>query len=360
MKRLLVACLLLLSFPALAGDALVTSQVSVDVTGKDAADARTQAMEKGQSDALMELLSKLTPPGQAQDILATLDAKKIAALVRGTEVVDEKMSNDRYRAKLIVSFDADEISGLIGKFTASDAKEETVPATGAFLVIPAYEEDGSTVLWEEDNPWRNAWKMLGLEITSGDMIVPYGDNNDAAIVDIKSLGSATYSTLSPLAIRYGITDIVILQAKYVRSPDMVLTVVKRRINRLKNEVNMLTFRADPQETRDTLLARAAKDIAENMQSKKVEESSMVRSVKGGDRNKIMVLASITTLRSWTDLRTKLSGLPMIDRIEVLAMSPEQVDLVIRYRGTPDSLSRAIEAQQVRLIKNNDYWIISRD
>lgn len=360
MMRLLIACIALLAFPAFAGDALVTSQVSVDVTGKDAADARQQAMDKGQSDALMELLAKLTPPGQAQDIIATLDSKKIAALVRGTEVVDEKITNDRYRAKLLVSFDADEVSALIGKFTAADSKEEIVATTGAFLIIPSYEEDGKTVLWEDDNPWRSSWKMLGLEITSGDMIVPFGDNNDAAIVDIKTLGSANYSALSPLAIRYGITDIVILQAKYTRSPDMVLTVVKRRINRLKNEVNMLTFRADPQETRDTLLARAARDIAENMQTKKVEESTMVRSVKGGDRNKVMMLASITTLRSWTDLRSKLSALPMIDRTEVLAMSPNQVDLVVHYRGTPESLARAIEANQIRLIRNDNYWVISRD
>lgn len=357
----LILCLWLCAIPAAhAGDALVTSETSVDVTGKDAADARTQAMAKGEVDALTELLNKLTAPGQAQDIIATLDAKKISALVRGVEVVDEKITSDRYRAKLIVSFDADEVSALIGKFAASDAKEETAVATGAFLVIPAYEEDENLMLWEEDNPWRVAWKMLGLEVTSGDVVVPYGDSNDTALIDLKTLTSANYSTLSPLAIRYGITDIVVLQAKYVRAPDMMLTVVKRRINRLKNEVNVLTFRADPQETRDMLLARAARDIADNMQNKKTEEASVVRGSRGGERGKIMMLASISTLRSWTDLRTRLSSLPMVERVELLAMSPQQVDMVIHYRGSLESLAAGITSQKIRLSKNPDYWVVSRD
>ncbi|MFW0777711.1 MAG: DUF2066 domain-containing protein [Rickettsiales bacterium] len=346
--------------PSWAGEALVTSEVNVDVTGKDAADARTQAMAKGEVDALIELLAKLTPPGQAQDIVATLDSKKITALVRGVEVSEEKITSDRYRARLIVSFDADAVSSLIKTFTTGEASEEASVVTGAFLIIPAYEEDGQAVLWGDDNPWHKAWSILGLEITAGDMIVPYGDNNDSAIVNINNVSSANYSALSPLAIRYGITDIVILQAKYTRAPDMMLTVIKRRINRLKNEINMLTYRADPQETRDTLLARAARDIADNMQTKKTEEVSEIRGVRAGDRNRMMILASITTLRSWTDLRARLSSLPMIDRIELLAMSPQQVDMVIHYRGEPESLAAGIVSQKIRLVKHDRYWVVSRD
>ena len=44
-----------------AGEAIVNSQIEVDVTGKDAADARSQAMEKGATNALVDLLSKLAP-----------------------------------------------------------------------------------------------------------------------------------------------------------------------------------------------------------------------------------------------------------------------------------------------------------
>ena len=85
-----------------------------------------------------------------------------------------------------------------------------------------------------------------------------------------------------------------------------------------------------------------------------------QAVRGGEKNKMMMLASISTLSSWTELRTKLTAMPMIDRIELLAMGPKQVDMILHYRGTPDSLARAIEGEKIRLVQNKDYWVISRD
>jgi hypothetical protein len=360
LHALCLAALLALPFPTFAGEALVNNEVSVDVTGKDAADARAQAMAQGEVDALRGLLAKLAPSGQADDIVGMLDAKKISAMVKGTEVLDERIASNRYRARLLISFDADAISALIGKFGASNAKEDQALATGAFLIIPAYEDESGAVLWEEGNPWRDAWRMLALEFNSGDIVVPFGDKKDIQIVDGRTLASATYASLVPLTIRYGVSDIVILQAKYSARPEMELKVVKRRINRTRNEVNLLSYRADLQETRDTLLARAARDVADNLQDKKTEEISMTEGVSGGERNKVMVLASITTMASWTQLRAKLSSLPMIDRLELLAMSPSQVDMIVHYRGSPESLAGGMTAQGLRLAQNANYWVVSRD
>ena len=351
----------MLSAPVFASEALVNSEASVDVTSKDAVEAREEAIEKAQFDALRSLINKLAPPGQTQDILSQLDAVKIAGMVRGTEILEEKVTENRYRARMIISFDADAVSQIITKMSADKGEEEIGHATtSSFLVIPSYEEDKSQSLWEEKNLWRHVWRALAIENLSGDIVVPVGDNNDIAIVDTPGLASATYSSLSPLAIRYGVSDIVILSATYSRKPDTMLTVVKRRMSRTRNEVNALTYRADPQETRDMLLARAARDIAENLHDKKTEEVSTTKGVTGGERNKVMILASITTLNSWTELKTKLATLPMIDRIDMLAISPQQVDMAVYYRGTPDSLAGGIESLGIRLGKYNDYWVITRD
>jgi hypothetical protein len=335
--------------------ALVNSETQVDVAGRDAADARTQAMIKGQQDALVSLLNKFTTPEQTQHIVNELDATKISAMVRGTEVLEEKMSANRYRAHLMVTFDGDQI----GKGAAGNPDMAST-TTGAFLIIPSYEDNGITALWEDTNPWRKVWKAVGLEITTGDIVVPFGDKNDSAVIDTQNAASANFSSLSPLGVRYGVSDIVVLQAKFTQTPDMMLTVVKRRINRLQNEVNVLTYRADPQETKDLLLLRAARDIAGLLEHKKTEELESTKVVRGGERHTMMVLASISTLASWTQVRAKLTGLPMIDRLELLAISPKQVDMVVHYRGTPDSLANAIAAQNLRLVKNPTFWVVSRD
>lgn len=350
---------LLFPLPALAGEAIINSEIEVDVTGKDAVDARTQAMEKGTIDALTDLLNKLAPPGRAQDIVAGLDSRKIAKMVKGTEVLDEKISGNRYHAQLLVSFDGDELSSLIEK-----ANKQTVDDRGSnvnsFLIIPVYQEGAQITMWDKASPWQMVWKNVGLENTSGDVIVPYGDPKDNNTINADNLTTATYSSLAPLTIRYGVTDIVIVQAKLTQQPDLMLTVVKRRISRNHNEINTLTYRADPQETRDLLLTRAARDIVTGLQHKKSEELSTTQTVRGGDRNKVMMLASISTMPSWTQLRSKISGLPMVDRIELLAISAKQVDMVVHYRGSPESFARAILAINLRLIQNKDYWVVSRD
>ncbi len=359
-KHLLIALLLGFSAPSIAGEALVNSEATVDVTAKDAVDARAQAMVKAQSAALLDLLSKLSAPGQSDFIMSGLNDKKIAAMVRGTEVLDEKMSGNRYRATLRISFDADMVSALITKSGETD--EVDAPSkTGSFLIIPSLEEDGVVTLWEEKNAWRNVWKQIGLEVTAGDIVVPYGDNNDQAIISAKTLSSATFSNFSSLTIRYGVSDIIILQAKYAKTPETTLTVIKRRLNRVQNEVNMLTYRADPQETRDTLLARAARDVVDGLRTKKIEEASAVtKGVMVGEKNKVMVLASITTLDSWIHVKERLTTLPMIERLEMLAMSSSQIDMIIHYRGTPDALANAITGKKLRLVQNPEYWVISRD
>lgn len=359
--KILYLLLILLLFPvnSWAGEAIVNSQVEVDVTGKDAADAKTQAMAKGEIDALTDLLNKLASPGQAQDIIATLDSRKISKMIKGTEVLDEKISGNRYHAQLMMSFDGDELAELINK-AGSSLADDNVGTVNSFLIIPAYQEGNTELLWEEANPWRAVWKNVGLENTSGDVIVPYGDAKDNNVINPNTVSTANYASLAPLTIRYGVTDIVIVQAKLVQQPDLVLTVTKKRISRGPTEINTLSYRADPQETRDLLLTRAARDIVTNLQHKKTEELSTNQAIRGGERNKVMVLASISTLSSWTQLRAKLSALPMVDRLELLAISPRQVDIIMHYRGTPDSLSHAITSEKIRLIKNKDYWVVSRD
>lgn len=345
---------------ALAGESLVNSEVSVDVSGKDAADAREQAMAKAQLDGLNNLLGKFTSPEQVHAIVTSLDPQRISAMVRSTEVLDEKITSNRYRATLMLTYDGDAISQLIDNGGNAPGAPKVAAQIGSFLIIPGYEEDGVQMLWEDTNPWRSACKAVGLEIASGDIIVPFGDSRDAAVVDSKTLASANYPTLLPLTVRYGVSDIVIVSAKYTHTPDPQLEVVKRRINRTQNEVNVLTYRADPQETKETLMYRAARDLTAQIEHKKTEELETVKAVQGGDRNTVMMLASITTLSSWTDLRTKMSTLPMIDRLEVLAISPQQVDLIVHYRGTPESLANALQASNIRLQQNANYWVVSRD
>ena len=141
---------------------------------------------------------------------------------------------------------------------------------------------------------------------------------------------------------------------------MVLNVVIRRVGRQDSSVNVQTYRADPQESRELLFARAARDIIVQLHEKIVDEAASKSAIRGGDRKKVMMLASISTMSSWTELRKKLSSLPMVDKVETLAISARQVDIMVSYRGSEESFTNAIASKSIRLKKNPDYWVISND
>ncbi len=342
---------------ASASEAEIKGDIEVDVSGKDAVDARAKAMEKAENDALNNLLQRFTSPQQAQSIVESLPPARIASMVRGIEVLSERISDRRYRAHLLVTFDGQEISKLVS--TANpDGGSSLETATTAFVVIPVYEEGMKTVLWEEPNPWRAIWKSVGLENNASGVVVPYGDPTDASSINAGNASSATFSSLSNLTNRYGANEIVLLQAKFEATPTMVLTVIKRRLNRTRNEINLLTYRSDPQETKEMLLTRAAMDIVEKLQD--IKSHQVKSNFVGGEHNRIMLLASISTMASWTELRGKLTKLPMVDKVDVIAISPQQVDISLGYRGTQESLEAGILSLNLRLSKTPNYWVVSRD
>ena len=346
--------------PVAASEAIVNSEVNVDITSNDPTSARTQAMSKAEVDGLVALLERLGPPGQAKDIMSTLDSKKITAMVKGTEIAEERITGNRYRARLIVSFDGSEISKIMSGATAPEAKEFLPASVGSFLIIPGMEVGNQQLLWEDSNIWRKVWNEVALEVTTGDVLVPYGDNTDAAGLTYDQMMTADFQALSSYAVRYGVSDIVLLQAKYVMRPDMMITVVKRRVGRQDSSVNVLTYRADPQETRETLFGRAVRDIISELQEKKVDETATKAAIRGGDRKKLMMLASVSTMHSWTELRKKLTALPMVDKVETIAISARQVDLAVSYRGSEESFTSALASKSIRFKKNTDYWVISND
>lgn len=357
---IMMLCAGVWAVPALAGDALVNSEVNVDIVSKDPAGARAQAMAKAEVDGLRALLERLGPPEQAKDIINTLDSKQITNMVKGTQVVDEKISGNRYRAKLIVSFDGAEISKIMSGATAPEAKDMMPATVGSFLIIPGLEYNNQKLLWEDGNLWKVIWNDVALEVTTGDVLVPYGDQTDTAALTYNNMMKVDFQALSGFALRYGVSDVVLLQGTYTVRPDMVLSVVMRRVSRLDENISMHTYRADPQETREMLFARAARDIISELREKKVDETANKQAVRGGDRKKIMMLASISTMASWTELRKKLTALPMVDKVETLAVSARQVDIIVSYRGSEESFTNAITSKSLRLKKNPDYWVVSNE
>lgn len=355
----LLALPLLLALPpaAFAQSALLTSDVAMDITGKDATDARAQAMEKAELEGFSSLLDRLAAD-KKETILKVVDSKRVSPLVRGVEVLDEKIAGNRYRATLRVSYDALSVNSLIEAASGKDGPMVAARST-AVLVIPIYEEGGPPQLWEKDNAWRAAWQRVGVEARGGNIIVPYGDNKDAAEMDVRSAPAANYAAYSPLIERYGASELAILTASYTATPKPTVTVTRRLLNAERDDSLSLEYTADAQEDRDALLKRVAADISEQL-SRGREDLLARRAMDGNISGRQLIIIPMNRLNSWTSMRQKLSGLSVVVRVEMLAISPEQVDAMVHYRGSPEALEGALTGARLRVQKTGNYWVVSRD
>ncbi|MBU6474480.1 MAG: DUF2066 domain-containing protein [Alphaproteobacteria bacterium] len=279
--RSLAYCLLLSAFLAAAAGFSAPAHaqaappptvtgIHVDKTDKNAVVAREKAIVAAQRTAFELLAEKSMTPDAFKNYQVPDDAT-IESLVRDFQISNEQMSSDRYVADFTVRFtpqlsnyitvpaglgvvqaspgpvppaaaavpaaasvadsaDAtdegagtDMASGLSGvaPAPAETAPAKTVPAARRnILVLPYLEQtDGSRILWDDPNPWRDAWQDKGTSRPQPRLTVtvPLGDLTDVSSGDPEAVWKGDYRTIEELRANYSATAVAVLLAHM--SPD---------------------------------------------------------------------------------------------------------------------------------------------
>ena len=141
-----------------------SATVKVDATADTAAKARETARIDGQRRALAALAERLSGGGAAAK-LPKLDDKAITDLVASFEVANERMSAVRYVADYTFHFRPAEVPAGAAqrRHRARRRRRQRTPASrqsrwiAAITVSPGLPGGGRRVLWDDPNPWREAW-----------------------------------------------------------------------------------------------------------------------------------------------------------------------------------------------------------
>ena len=128
------------------------ANIHVDVTAKTASAARKKALEKGEKQAFNLLLKRLTMRID-HNRLPVLDPEQVSTYVKDFNVTNEKNSEVRYLANLTYRFKPNDIRLLLRDNEIQFAETISKPT----LVLPVYQIAGAVFLWDDPNPWREAW-----------------------------------------------------------------------------------------------------------------------------------------------------------------------------------------------------------
>jgi hypothetical protein len=337
----------------------LSATVAVDATADTVVKAREMARIDGQRRALSAVAEQLAG-GAATAKPPKLDDKAITALVLSFEVAHERMSAVRYAADYTFHFRADETRRVLQKAGIAAAPEPVKPA----ILIPVYQSAGQSRLWDDLNPWRQAWE----EPPPGDgggggggaprLLVPLGDAGDIAAIDADKARAGDAEALLALARRNGGGDVIVALAALRGSPDrpagLDATVRRYRSGR-PSDSHAEKLTANPGESESDLLRRGVAAILSDIASGWKNEAVPHYDQEGS----LTAVLPITGLDDWVRARDRLAGVPAIRKIALVAMSRQEATIEIGYDGNINQLKASLAEISLDLVRDDPLWRLAR-
>ncbi|GAA0581696.1 DUF2066 domain-containing protein [Caenispirillum bisanense] len=305
--------------------------VTVDVTADNALKARDQALLEAQAKGLAQVLRDLTPPGE-QGRVPQVSAQDAQNYVLSLQVKDEKRSSVRYIATLDILYNPNAVRALLRQSGISFTETARTPV----LVLPLWQSaaDAPPTLWEDPNPWREAWQRR----PSGGLVpatTPLGDLGDLQAISADEAAARQAGAVRRILQRYEMTEGVIAHA--IRSGESRLQIELTRL-RLAGEPTQASLSVDrqPGEDEAAFLTRATNEVANRLRDE--WRAATVAASASEAPSQVTVLVPTGSLDTWLTVRERLSQVPIVRGVDIQALSRERAQILLGYVGSQDQLA----------------------
>jgi hypothetical protein len=326
--------------------------VNVDVTAKTAAAAREQALVEGERAAFERLMQRLTLSTD-QEKLPKPSRDDLAAVVKDFAVAEEKTSAVRYLASLDYRFKAKEIRQLLKFNDLAFAETVSKPV----LVLPVFEAAGAPVLWDDPNPWREAWMARPPQDGLVPLILPLGDLADISGIDAIQAVNGDFARLGAMAQRYGAGETLVARAVRKTESETGRPAVDLFVARFGSApepgTTALTFVATAEEGIEELLVRAAIGLTQEVEEAWKQDNLL----QFGQEAVLAVTIPISGLRAWLEVRKRLTGVTVVRRTELVLLSRDEVRVNLHHIGDLSQLGVALRQADLALSQEGDVWTL---
>ena len=346
-RMLLALAWLLLPRLALAADVFVVPDLPVEATADNPAAARDKAIMDVEGVAFRKLLERIALPAD-QARWPKPDARRLTLLVGGMEFADEKFTANKYLAKITVRFRPAEVRRILNEAGVSFSETQMKP----LLVLPVFVADGQPRLWEEPNPWRDAW--AGRD-TGGDSLVtvrsPSGNLADMTAINAEQAEAGDAAALEAMRARYDAGEVLVAEA---RLQGRVLSVQLRHYGGDTPRVENDRYQAQPGEAEEALYVRAVQGAVARLSGDWKQQSM----VNGGQLHPLEVTVPLGSLEEWVRIRRSLATSAMVRQVDVGSLSRTEAHLTLQHAGEPAALAAALSQQDLELSQSGDgFWTL---
>ena len=324
--------------------------VPVDATAASASAARDAARADGQRRAFGILLDRLTLAADHPRLPRVPDAK-LTDMVRDFEVANERSSAVRYLADYTFRFRPDDVRQLLRGAGIPFSETVSKPVT----VLPILHQAGAaSLLWDDPNPWRDAWANRKVQSGLVPLVVPLGDAADVAAIGADQAIAGDPAALAAIAGRYGGGDVLVAEATLGDGGQLQISV-RRLSGATVTPISTAAFRPNSEEGPSDVMARAvAATIAD------LEEAWKRQTLVGyGSENVLTADVPIGALADWLYVRDHLTGVAAITESDLVALSKSAARVELHYAGDPARLQLALAQRDLTLSQSGSSWTLRR-
>ena len=346
----LVLCIVT-TYPAMAFSDLYTVEgVEVDVTAKNALEAREKAFSEAQVKAYQELVERLVSNGdEAQN--KDLDAESISFMVQDFEVTKEQLSAKRYKGTYTIRFRPDAFQTQV----INQGQSYSDIPRGAVLILPFYQTGTNTILWDQANPFLSAWARDRVQSDGiSSTVVPIGDIEDVSQVNEFSPLSYDPVKLERMRERYGANEVSIILASPEISADGIenlrLSLYSAKI-RGPEFAGQMKIEGRAGETTTQLFDRAVSKLKQQYKSDWKEQTA----VASMDTEIIQAVMSFNSVREWINVKHILENLTGMEDVKVNRLTPREASVSLKYHGDAQRLGLALSRSGLILGQPNNMY-----
>jgi hypothetical protein len=351
-----MAATVLVGFSAAAADRadIFAVAVPVDATAASANAARDTARLDGERRAYAALLERLTLASDRARLPPANDAM-LNEIVQGFEVANERRSTVRYLADYTFHFRADAVEKLLRNQAIPFAETPSKP----LVVLAVLESAKGPVLWDDPNPWRDAWSNAKLPQGLVPFVVPLGEVEDVTAIDAAAAETGDDAHLQAIAKDYGNGDVLVARATIRGAGEgKTVDVTSTRFvpGAPGSEQSWVgSFTAAAGESDQDLLSRAAAATADRV----TEAWKQANIIDYSQSGTLVASVPVADLPGWIAVRGRLSAVPSIQRLELMALDRQRAIVSLRYAGTAAQLRVALAQHDLDLGGSDPDWVLRR-
>lgn len=341
--------LVLLCTSVVAADLFTVDGIKASSNGATAKQAKDTAMLTGQREAFAKLLERITST-PANSTLLNMEADKLAELVQGIEVNDEKITASYYSATLNISFNKSFIEKLLQENGISFTDKKSAP----IVLIPLLIRNGENMLFEEENPLRKSLAATTSTNPVLTIIVPAnlrGVDKSKLNQNIEDLIPEVKNSLLKIGQNYKADKLILIAALQIDGDNVNIRL--QDIKDPESSIKEISFKARDANVGEDIFAYAARSITSLLESQWIKGKAS----DNVSRTKITLTIPIKSLDEWASMRKKLEGLSFLKEVTIKSLTVKSALVDVVFNETFENLIVKMDENGLGLERNKDAIIV---